>query len=406
MYLRSSLRTVVTDPEFLDFGTVAGHESAMSQQAQTRIEDLRSLVLPGPLTLDCGETLEHVQIAYESWGTPNADNSNVILICHALTGDQFAGAPNPVTGRPAWWSRMIGPGRPIDTDRYHVIATNVLGGCMGTTGPASAGPDGKPWGTRFPVITIGDMVRAQRAFIAAKGIDSLFCVIGGSMGGMQALEWAAQAPDQVFTSVPIATSASHSAQNIAFYEVGRQAITADPDWCEGHYLSKGKRPGRGLAIARMAAHITYVSESALKRKFDRGLQDREKASFSFDADFQVESYLRYQGHSFVDRFDANSYLYVTRAMDYFDLAARRDGRLADVFRDTPVRFCLFSFSSDWHYPPEANRDITRALAAAGAEVSYLDIESDKGHDAFLLEEPVYEKALSGFLSASAELRGI
>ena len=378
----------------------------MPDNASPQTDALRVLALPEPLKLDCGETLEHVDIAYESWGTLNEDKTNVVLVCHALTGDQFAGSPNPVTGRPAWWTRIVGPGKAVDTDRFHVIATNVLGGCMGTTGPASKAPDGKPYGTRFPVITIADMVRAQRAFIEALGIDSLFCVIGGSMGGMQALEWAAQAPDQVFTSVPIATSASHSAQNIAFYEVGRQAIMADPDWCEGHYLAEGKRPSRGLAIARMAAHITYVSESALKRKFDRGLQDRERTSFSFDADFQVESYLRYQGNSFVDRFDANSYLYVTRAMDYFDLASRREGRLADVFRGTPVRFCLFSFSSDWHYPPEANRDITRALAAAGAEVSYLDIESDKGHDAFLLEEPIYEKALTGFLSANAELRGI
>ena len=353
----------------LDLVFRGGHVVAMSDRPPLSVSDLRSLKLPSPLALDCGETLDDVTIAYESWGAMNEARSNVILICHALTGDQFAASPNPVTGRPAWWSRMVGPGLPIDTDRYHVIATNVLGGCMGTTGPASPGPDGKPWGTRFPVITIGDMVRAQRAFIEALGIDSLFAVVGGSMGGMQALEWAAQAPEKVFTSVPIATSARHSAQNIAFYEVGRQAIMADPDWCDGHYLAKGKRPARGLAIARMAAHITYVSESALKRKFDRGLQDRERASFSFDADFQVESYLRYQGNSFVDRFDANSYLYVTRAMDYFDLAARREGRLADVFRETPVRFCLFSFSSDWHYPPEANREITRALAAAGAEVS-------------------------------------
>ncbi|WP_084421132.1 homoserine O-acetyltransferase MetX [Henriciella litoralis] len=370
------------------------------------LSQVRSLTLPEPLPLDCGEQLDAVQIAYESWGEINADRSNVILICHALTGDQFAGSENTITGRPAWWARMIGPGKPIDTNRFHIIATNVLGGCMGTTGPASTAPDGKPWGTRFPVITIGDMVRAQRAFIAALGVESLFSIIGGSMGGMQALEWAVQAPEQVFTSVPIATCASHSAQNIAFYEVGRQAIMADPDWCEGNYLAEGRRPGRGLAIARMAAHITYVSESALKRKFDRGLQNRETASFSFDADFQVESYLRYQGNSFVDRFDANSYLYVTRAMDYFDLASRQEGRLADVFKDTTVRFCLFSFSSDWHYPPEANREITRALAAAGAEVSYLDIETDKGHDAFLLEEPLYENALAGFLSASAERRGI
>ena len=391
----------------LDFPACCRHLSAlMPDTARISPAEARHLTLPDPLPLDCGERLENVRIAYETWGELNSEKSNAILVCHALTGDQFAASENPVTGRPAWWPRIIGPGKPIDTNRYFVIATNVLGGCMGTTGPASPGPGGKPWGTRFPVITISDMVRAQRAFIDALGIDSLFSVIGGSMGGMQALEWAVQVPDKVFTSIPIASSARHSAQNIAFYEVGRQAIMADPDWCNGQYLAEGCRPGRGLAIARMAAHITYVSESALKRKFDRGLQDREKASFSFDADFQVESYLRHQGHSFVDRFDANSYLYVTRAMDYFDLAARYDGRLADAFKDTPVRFCLFSFSSDWHYPPKASREITRALAAAGAQVSYLEIETDKGHDAFLLEEPVYEKALEGFLSASAAQRGL
>lgn len=391
----------------LDFLRLCGHlKRVMPDTTRLSLNDVKQLALPGPLALDCGEQLESVRIAYETWGDLNAGKSNAILVFHALTGDQFAGSDNVVTGRPAWWPRMIGPGKPIDTNRFHVIATNVLGGCMGTTGPASPGPDGKPWGTRFPVITIGDMVRAQRAFIEALGIDSLFSVMGGSMGGMQALEWAVQAPEKVFTAVPIATAARHSAQNIAFYEVGRQAIMADSDWCDGHYLAESRRPGRGLAIARMAAHITYLSESALKRKFDRGLQDRDRASFSFDADFQVESYLRYQGHSFVDRFDANSYLYVTRAMDYFDLAARHDGRLADAFRGTPVRFCLFSFTSDWHYPPQASREITRALAAAGAEVSHLEIESDKGHDAFLLEEPIYEDALSGFLSSSADLRGI
>ena len=369
-------------------------------------DSLRKLTLPGPLQLDCGVQLDHVEIAFESWGSLNAGRSNAVLVCHALTGDQFPAGPNPLTAREAWWPRLIGPGKPVDTNRYHVIATNVLGGCMGTTGPASNRPDGRPWGTDFPVITIADMVRAQRAFIDALGIDSLFCVIGGSMGGMQVMEWALQAPERVFAALPIATTARHSAQNIAFYEVGRQAIMADPDWCEGQYLAAGRRPDRGLAVARMAAHITYVSESALKRKFDRGLQDRAAASFSFDADFQIESYLRYQGRSFVDRFDANSYLYVTRAMDYFDLAAGHEGRLADAFTGTPVRFCLFSFSSDWHYPPGEAKEITRALVAAGADVSHIEIETDKGHDAFLLEEPGFEAAVAGFLDASARRRGL
>ncbi|MEM7767646.1 MAG: homoserine O-acetyltransferase [Pseudomonadota bacterium] len=378
----------------------------MADANRPTIDDLQRLKLAGPLMLDCGERLEGVEIAYETWGSLNPDRSNAVLICHALTGDQFAASENPVTGRPAWWPRLIGPGLPIDTDRYFVIATNVLGGCMGSTGPASTAPDGEPWGVRFPVITVADMVRAQRAMIEALGIDTLFSVIGGSMGGMQALEWAAQAPDQVFTAIPIAVPARHSAQNIAFYEVGRQAIMADPEWHGGAYLAEGTRPSRGLAIARMAAHITYLSEVGLKRKFDRGLQDRDAQSFSFDADFQVESYLRHQGQSFVDRFDANSYLYVTRATDYFDLAATHGGRLADAFRGAPTRFCIFSFSSDWHYPPEATREITRALIAGGAEVSHIEIETDKGHDAFFLHEPGFEAAMAGFLGASADRRGI
>ncbi|MEL6258077.1 MAG: homoserine O-acetyltransferase [Pseudomonadota bacterium] len=372
----------------------------------TPVEGLRKLGLPEPLQLEGGESLNGVEVAFETYGELNSEKSNAILVCHALTGDQFAASDNPVTGRPAWWPRLIGPGRPIDTNRFYVIASNVLGGCMGSTGPASLAPDGAPYGMRFPLITIADMVRAQTALVDALEIDSLFSVIGGSMGGMQALEWAVQAPDKVFSSVVIAATARHSAQNIAFYEVGRQAILADPDYRGGRYLEEGVRPRRGLAVARMAAHITYLSESGLKRRFDRGLQDRDAASFSFDADFQIESYLRHQGRSFVDRFDANTYLYVTRAMDYFDLAARAEGRLADVFADCPTRFCLFSFSSDWHYPPSETRDITRALAAAGAQVSQIDIETDKGHDAFFLEEPGFESALRGFLSSSAEARGI
>lgn len=378
----------------------------MADTQRPSLDSLRRIVLPDPLPLDCGQTLEPVEITYETWGDLNEERSNAILVCHALTGDQFPASDNPVTGRPAWWPRLVGPGRPVDTDRYFVIATNVLGGCMGTTGPASIAPDGAPWGTRFPVITVADMVRAQRAFTQALAIPSLFSVLGGSMGGMQALEWALQAPEEVFTALPIATAAAHSAQNIAFYEIGRQAIMADPDWADGNYLSEGRRPDRGLAIARMAAHVTYLSESALKRKFDRGLQDRDAASFSFDADFQVESYLRHQGSSFVDRFDANSYLYITRAMDYFDLGGGSAARLAELYAGSPVRFCLFSFTSDWHYPPARSREITRALIAAGAEVSHIEIETDKGHDAFLLEEPSFESAVAGFLAAAAERRGL
>ena len=272
--------------------------------------------------MDSGATLTPLTIAYQTYGALNAERSNALLVCHALTGDQHVANLHPVTGRPGWWETMVGPGRPFDTDRFFVISSNVLGGCMGTTGPASINPDtGAPFGLDFPIVTIADMVRAQGLLIDHLGIDELFCVAGGSMGGMQVLEWAARYPARVFAALPIATSARHSSQNIAFHEVGRQAVMADPDWRGGRYLLEGARPSKGLAVARMAAHITYLSDSALHRRFGRNLQGRSQRTFSFDADFQVESYLRHQGQIFVERFDPNSYLYMTRAMDYFDLAA-------------------------------------------------------------------------------------
>jgi homoserine O-acetyltransferase/O-succinyltransferase len=359
-----------------------------------------------PLRLDSGRTLDHVEIAYETWGELSPKRDNVVVVCHALTGDQFAASPNPVTGRPAWWDLVVGPGLPVDTDRFFVICSNVLGGCMGSTGPASRKPDGGYWGTEFPIITIADMVRAQIALLDAMGIGDVFLAIGGSIGGMQVLEWTIQARNRVFAAVPIAVAARQSAQNIGFYETGRQAIMADPNWRGGAYLDAGVRPDRGLAVARMAAHITYVSESSLKRKFDRRLQDRQSKTFGFDADFQIESYLRHQGQVFVDRFDANSYLYITRAMDYFDLAAEHGGVTANAFRGLDTRFCVFSFSTDWHYPPEENRDLVRALNAAGCETSYVNIETDKGHDAFFVEEPEFEAGLSGFIDAAAQARGL
>jgi homoserine O-acetyltransferase len=300
----------------------------------------------------------------------------------------------------------VGPGLPFDTDRYFVICSNVLGGCMGTTGPKEADPrTGKPYGLGFPVITVGDMVRAQKLLIDHLGIEQLFCVTGGSMGAMQALQWAAAYPQAVFAAVPIAGASRHTAQNIAFHEVGRQAIMADPDWCGGDYQVQGRNPSRGLAVARMAAHITYLSEAALHRKFGRNLQDRSTVTYGFDADFQVESYLRYQGSSFVDRFDANSYLYITRAMDYFDLAVEF-GSVPNAFRGTPVRFCLVSFTSDWLFPTSESRAIVHALNAVAANVSFVEIESDKGHDAFLLEEPEFFTTLRGFLDGCAEHRGL
>lgn len=359
-----------------------------------------------PLHLSSGEKLAPLTIGYETYGELAPDRSNAVLVCHALTGDQYVASSNPVTGRPAWWPRVVGPGKAIDTNRFFVICANILGGCMGTSGPASFHEDGRPWGLRFPVFTVADMVRAQAMLVEALGIEELFCVIGGSIGGMQALQWAAAYPKRVFACAPIATAARHSAQNIAFYEVGRQAIMADPDWRSGDYLNAGVRPAKGLAVARMAAHITYLSEHALHRKFDRALQERDQVSFGFDADFQVESYLRHQGQSFVDRFDANSYLYITRAVDYFDLAADFGGALPHAFQDSQTRFCAFSFSSDWHYPPEGVKHIVRALIAAGCEASYVEVETDKGHDAFLLEEPVFERALTGFIDAAAAARGI
>ena len=328
------------------------------------------------------------------------------MICHALTGDQHVASRHPITGKPGWWTNVVGPGLPLDTERYFVICSNVVGGCQGTTGPSSINPaTGEPWGLAFPMITMADMVRAQAMLVEALGIERLFAVVGGSMGGMQVLQWAADFPERLFSAVSIASAARHSAQNIAFHEVGRQAIMADPDWRGGDYAKAGVRPEKGLAVARMAAHITYLSEAALQRKFGRELQ-RDGLSWGFDADFQVESYLRHQGSTFVDRFDANSYLYITRAMDYFDLAAEHGGVLANAFRGTPVRFCLFSFTSDWLFPTRESRAVVQALNAVAANVSFVEIETDKGHDAFLLHEPELFATLRGFLNGCAEHRGL
>jgi homoserine O-acetyltransferase len=359
------------------------------------------------LRLDSGAELEPLEIAYKTYGALNEAKSNAILVCHALTGDQHAASVNPFTGRPGWWDTVIGADLPLDPARYFIIATNVIGGCMGSTGPASINPKtGEPYGLAFPVITIADMVRAQAMLIEALGIETLLAVVGGSMGGMQVLQWAADYPEKLFSAVCVAAAARHSAQNIAFHEVGRQAIMADPDWRGGAYEKAGVRPEKGLAVARMAAHITYLSEQALQRKFGRELQ-RDGLSWGFDADFQVESYLRHQGTSFVDRFDANSYLYITRALDYFDLAAKYDGVLAEAFRKARgVRFCVLSFSSDWLYSTSESRDIVRALNAAGCRASFVEIETDKGHDAFFLDEPQFDTTLRGFFDATAQARGL
>ncbi len=360
-----------------------------------------------PLKLDSGIALSPFQIAYKTYGQLNAHRSNAVLICHALTGDQHVASVHPVTGKNGWWETMVGPGKPIDTERYFVICSNVVAGCMGSSGPSSTDPaTGKPYGLEFPVITIRDMVRAQAMLIDHLGIDTLFAVAGGSMGGMQVLQWAQSFPERVFSALPIACATRHSAQNIAFHEVGRQAVMADPEWRHGRYLVEGTNPHRGLAVARMGAHITYMSDAALHRKFGRRFQDRSNPTFSFDADFEVESYLRYQGSSFVERFDANSYLYLTRAMDYFDLAAEHDGVLANAFRNSPTRFCVVSFTSDWLFPTSESRAIVHALNAAGARVSFAEIVTDKGHDAFLLDEPELFAIIRGFLDGAARARGL
>ncbi|HEX7852664.1 MAG TPA: homoserine O-acetyltransferase [Sphingobium sp.] len=365
----------------------------------------RYVVLTEPLRLDSGASLSPVEIAYETYGALNADGSNAILICHALTGDQYVASTHPVTGKPGWWTRAVGPGLPIDPTRHFIICANVLGSCMGSSGPASIDPatrgegGGEPFAMRFPVITIADMVRAQAMLLDHLGIGRLFAVIGGSMGGMQALSWPTIFPDRVESAIVIASTSRHSAQNIAFHEVGRQAIMADPRWRGGAYYADGQAPASGLAVARMAAHITYLSEEGLTEKFGRRLQARDAKTFGFDADFQVESYLRHQGISFVERFDANSYLYITRAMDYYDIAEDHGGSLAAAFTATRARFCLISFDTDWLYPTAESRLIVHALNAAGREVSFVELHSPFGHDAFLLDAPDMNRVIDGFLRA-------
>jgi homoserine O-acetyltransferase len=360
-----------------------------------------------PLRLACDQLLAPISIAYQTYGELNADKSNAILICHALTGDQYVASEHPVTKKLGWWETLVGPGKPIDTNRFFVICPNILGGCMGSTGPASIDPKTeRPYALNFPVITIGDMVSAQVRLIDHLGIEQLFCVVGGSMGGMQVLEWASSHTERVYSAVPIATAAWHSSQNIAFHEVGRQAVMADPDWCAGDYHSHQKVPRNGLAVARMAAHITYLSEEALHSRFGRSLQGGSELTFSFNADFQVESYLRHQGSTFVDRFDPNSYLYITRAMDYFDLAAEHGDVLANAFRGTKTRYLVVSFTSDWLYPTRGSREIVQALNAVAANVSFVEIETNSGHDSFLLEEPEFFSTMRGFLNAAGVKRGL
>ena len=360
--------------------------------------------LPEPLALDCGRTLKGVNIRYETVGTLAPDRSNAILITHALSGDaHVCGRHAPEDPKPGWWDEMVGPGRAIDTNRYFVICSNVLGSCAGSTGPRSVNPDtGNPYNLDFPVITIRDMVRAQRYLIDYLGIEKLLSVVGGSMGGMQAMEWAINYPDRLDSAVPIATTSQLSPQSIAFDWVGREAIKYDPNWNNGNY-SADHVPDRGLAAARMLAHITYLSDESMSLKFGRDLQDTDSYSFDFHRDFAVESYLEHQGCRFVERFDANSYFYITRAMDYFDLAARAGGDLARAFASAKAAFLVVSFSSDWLFPTAESRKIVNALLKNRLNVSFCEIKSAYGHDAFLLEADVLGPMLRDFLRNRLEV---
>ena len=367
----------------------------------SKFDNIKKLIVKDQLKLDCGQTISNFPIAYETYGKLNSKKSNAILVFHALTGDQFATDVNPITKKDGWWKYALGPGKAIDTEKYFVICANVLGGCMGSFGPSSINPKtGKIYGIDFPVITINDMINAQYFLIKHFEIEKLFCVTGGSMGGMQVLQFVANYPNVCQTAIPIACTSNHSAQNIALNELGRQAIMADSKWKNGKYEDSNESPNKGLSVARMAAHISYLSKDALQEKFGRKLQERDDLKFSFDADFQIESYLRHQGSVFVDRFDANSYLYITRAMDYFDLEKQFKGSLSLAFKNTKSKFCVISFSSDWLYPTIENKEIVIALNACGANVGFVEINSDKGHDSFLLDVPDFLKTVSEFINST------
>ena len=363
--------------------------------------NIKSLVIDKPLKLDCGQTINNFPLAYETYGSLNEKKDNAILIFHALTGDQFVSGINPITKKDGWWSYAVGSGKAIDTDKYFIVCANVIGGCLGSFGPSNNNPEtSKIYGTTFPIITINDMVNAQYNLLKFFKIEKLFAVMGGSMGGMQVLQFVSNFPEKAKIAIPIACTSSHSAQNIAFNELGRQSIMADTNWLNGDYANQNKNPDKGLSVARMAAHITYLSKNGLQEKFGRKLQERDNLKFSFDADFQIESYLRHQGSVFVDRFDANSYLYITRAMDYFDLTKEYNGNLSKAFKKTKTKFLIMSFTSDWLYPTSENKEIVIALNAIGADVAFVEIKSDKGHDSFLLDVPEFLNTLKNYINNS------
>ncbi|MBQ2227186.1 MAG: homoserine O-acetyltransferase [Methanobrevibacter sp.] len=361
------------------------------------IVETKYLDIAEPIKLDSGEVLENVTVAYETYGELNKEKSNAILICHALTGDAHAAGWHKGDKKAGWWEIVIGPGKALDSEKYFIICSNVLGGCKGTTGPSSINPKtGKPYGIDFPVITIGDMVKVQKKLVEHFKIDQLNTIIGGSMGGMQVLEWMVRHPKMMKKAIPIATAAMSSPQQIAFNEVGRQSIFSDPDWNNGNYYETGKVPENGLSLARMIAHITYLSDESMDIKFGRDLQDKDEISYDFTIDFQVESYLKHQGETFVKRFDANSYLFITKAVDLFDLSV--NDSLIDGFKCVESKVNVISVDSDWLYPTEQSTEIVTALNANNIETSFSEIKSNYGHDAFLIEKGQLNHILSKFLS--------
>ncbi|NOZ48900.1 MAG: homoserine O-acetyltransferase [Chloroflexi bacterium] len=361
-----------------------------------------------PFPLESGAELGPITLAYETYGRLNAERSNALLIQHALSGGgHAAGYHTPDDAVPGWWDTCIGPGKAFDTNRFFVICSNVIGSCYGSTGPSSIDPaTGRSYGLRFPVVTISDMVRAQVQLIDHLNIERLLAVAGGSMGGMQALEWAAHHPQRLRAALPIASTARHSPMLIAFSEVGRQAIYADPAWNGGDYYDQEHKPDAGLAVARMVGHITYLSEQSMQQKFGRRLRGREKYGYEFQTEFEIENYLKYNGNKFTQRFDANSYLYVTKALDYFDLASQHGSLPAAFAAATAIKFLVVSFTSDWLYPSHHSKELVSALTGAGCDATYLDIESSWGHDAFLLEVDTMTDLIGGFLNRLAENEGV
>jgi homoserine O-acetyltransferase len=382
------------------------------------------LDMPDPLPLDCGRELKHVRLAYETYGTLNAERDNVVVVCHALSGDAHAagisrdadvisaldgfGADErgiSLKSASGWWDGMIGPGKAFDTDRYFVVCTNLIGGCRGSTGPGSTNPEtGRPYGLDFPVITVADMVRAERLFLQQLGIRRILAIGGGSLGGMRALEWSVAYPDEVVACIPIASTAQLGAQGVAWNAIARNAIMADPDWQDGYYYGSGRQPDAGIGVARMVGHVTYLSAPGMEQKFGRRLQERDDYSYSLrEADFEVESYLRHQARSFAARFDANSYLYISRALTYFDLArAHGGGSLERAFANVTARYLVMSFSSDWLYPPRDSQAIADALRANGKHVEQHNIPTTYGHDSFLLNEAEQIPIIADFVARAHE----